>query len=459
VHCEQDQRIQVFDAAGNLTFNGYLDTPTEEKRGYKKFLIHALTAVDGHKLADNRHVARVYENQTAGSIAYDIWYRYLRPDGISIGAIYDGPTPSEFLFPSETFYPGDQVVGKIPRAVFAYCTVTEALNALATQASYSGIPYWWQIDEKLQLWFVPYTYLRRALTVTGDNLDETSVKVKRHNPRYFNTKIITGATVETDPQTRTRKGDGETTSWEMDYPLAHAPTILVNGVEKTVGIGQVDTGKDFYWNAGSATISQDTGAVKLIDTDVLTITFIGTFPTNFYQQDAAQVRYMQNLNATSGVVEDVEQNSTITTFEAGVNYVGEALARYAKQGKELDFQTLDPTFAQGQLAVFNLPDFGIDNEELLIESVTASDQRDGLNIWYSVHAIRGPVDTTWVDFFSKLLATPQKPENISVGVSQVVNTLQPFTASVSCSAILRVKAFGGLVPSDTLYPSNTLYPS
>jgi hypothetical protein len=464
-HFEADQRIQIFDKDNTLIFNGYLDKPKEQKRGFKKFLVHTLTAVDGHRLADKRRVAKVYTNQSAGAMAYDIWYNILRFEGVTIGAIFDGPTPSQYLFPSETLYPGENVVASIPRAVFAYPKVSEAYDALAKQASYAGIPYWWQIDEQLRLWFVPYTYLRRGQVVTGDDLDEDTVTVTRHNPAYFNKKYVLDATVETDPQTETRKGDGETTSWEMIYPVVHPPEITVNGVAKTVGIGQLDKDKDFYWNGGSTTISQDSGGTKLLGPDdpggpdILSVTYVGSYPTNFVQQDNAQVAYEQELDGSSGIVEDVEENATITTFEAGVNYVSEALARYSKQGLELDFQTQDSTYMQGQLATFNLPDFNLNNAELLVESVTASDQKDGLNIWYSVHAVMGPVDTTWVDFFSKLLATPQKVENISIGVSQVLNTLQTFTANVACSAILRVQSFGGLAPSETLYPANDLYPS
>lgn len=458
-HFEADQRIQIFDKDSTLIFNGYLDKPKEQKRGFKKFLTHSLTAVDGHRLADKRRVAKVYTNQSAGAIAYDIWYTVLRQEGITIGAIFDGATPSQYLFPSESLYPGESVVASIPRAVFAYGKVSEALDALAKQASYAGIPYWWQIDEQLRLWFVPYTYLRRGQVVTGDDLDEDTVTVTRHNPTYYNKKWLTGATVETDPQTVTRKGDGEITSWEMAYPLAHPPTITVNGVAKTVGIGQVDSGKDFYWNADSITISQDSSGTKLTSSDTLQVVYIGSYPTIFVQQDNAQVAYEQDLDGSTGIVEDVEENATITTFEAGVNYISEALGRYAKQGVELDFQTRDSTYMQGQLVTFNLPDFNLNNADLLVESVTASDQRDGLNIWYMVHAVMGPVDTTWVDFFSKLLATPQKVENISIGVSQVLNTLQTFTANVACTAILRVQSFGGLAPSETLYPANDLFPS
>jgi hypothetical protein len=465
VHFQQDQRIHIFDKDNNVLFNGYIDKPKEQKRGFQKFLIHTITAVDGHRLADKRRVAKVYANQTAGAMAYDIWNTVLRLEGITIGAIFDGPTPSEYLFPAESLYPSESIVAAIPSAVFAYPKGSEALDALAKQASYAGIPYWWQIDEQLRLWFVPYTYLRYGSLVNGDSIDENTVSVVRSSPTYFNTKWVTGATVETSPQTETRLGDGQVTAWDMSYKLSHVPTVTVNSVAKTVGIQGVETGKNFYWNSGSTTISQDTGDTKLLGPsdpggpDTLQVVYVGSYPTIFYAQDTAQVAYERDLDESTGIVEDVEENTSITSFEAGVNVVSEALNQNAKQGLTLSFETLDPTFQQGQLATFDLPDFAIDHEDLLIESVTASDQKDGMNIWYTVVAIAGPVDTTWVDFFSKLLKTPQKVENMNIGVSQVLNTLETFTAKVNLTATLTIKAFGGLSPSATLYPANDLYPS
>lgn len=465
VHFQQDERLQIFNADGTIVFNGYIDKPKEQKKGFQKSLIHTITAVDGHRLADKRRVAKLYQNKTAAAIVYDIWNTILRLEGVSIGAIFDGPTPSQYLYPSETLYPGESVVATIPSVVFAYCKVSEALDELAKRSSYAGVPYYWQIDEQLRLWFVPYTYVRYPLIVDGNNINENAITVTRNNPSYFNDKWVTGATVETDPQVETRKGDGETTTWDMAYKLARVPTVSVNGVAKTVGIGQVDKNKDFYWNAGSTTISQDSSGTKLLSPDdpggpdILSVTYIGSFPTIFHAQDPAQIAYEADLDGSTGIVEDVEENTSITTFDAGINYVSEALARYAKQGIELDFETRDSVYQQGQLLTVSFPDFDLNQTEFLIESVTASDSKDTVNMWFTVHAVAGPADSTWVDFFSALLKTPQKPENISVGVSQVLNTLQPFTATVNCTAVLRIKALGGLVPSETLYPSNDLFPA
>lgn len=454
-HFQQYEDIQIFDKDGTLVFNGYLDKPKESKRGFQKTLIHSITAIDGHWLADKRRAAKVYVNQTCGSIVYDLWNSILRLEGVSIGAIFDGPTPSPYLYPSEALYPGDNVT-LIPSAVFAYCKVSEALDSLVKQSGYSGISYYWQIDELKRLWFVPYTYIRKPEIVDGATIDEVYNPpfVQRSNPTYFNTKWVTGAVVQTSVQTKTI-GDGQATSFTMDYPLYSAPTITVS---KTVGIKGTDTGKDFYWAQGDPVIAQDTSGTVLTAAQC-SVSYIGQYPTIFYAQDAAQVAYQSDLDSSTGIVEDAEENSTITSFGSGISYISEALVRYAKQGVQFQFSTLDASYSPGQLITVDLEDYALDKAEMLVESVDTDDQTDGYNLWHRVNAIKGPTDTTWQDFFSKLLKTPQKAENINVGVSQVLNTLQTFTANVNLTAMLTVKAFGGLAPSNSLFPANGLYPS
>jgi hypothetical protein len=455
-HFQDGQDIQIFNQDGTLIFNGYLETPEERSSRTGFTLLHRLSAVDGHYLADKRRVAKAYVNKTCGAMVYDLWNVYLRPEGVTIGAIYDGPTPSQYLYPSDTLYPGGNVT-LIPSAVFAYCRISEALDALAKQASYAGIPYYWQIDEQKALWFVPYTFVRKSGITDGTTIDSVynPCIVTRAQPKYHNTKWITGATVQTTTQTKII-GDGQATSFTMDYPLYSEPTITVASVKKTVGIKGTDTGKDWYWTPGDPVIAQDSGGT-LLTAGQGSVSYIGQYPTTFYAQDSAQVAYQRSLDNSTGIVEDAEEDKTITSFDAGVSAVSQDLARYATQGMQIEFSTLDPSYQQGQLITVDLDDHDIDMEEMLVESVTADDS-DGFNIWFRVNAIAGPYDTTWVDFFSSLLKTPQKPEDISVGVSQVVNVLQQFTATTKVSATLKVKAIGGLVPSNTLFPSATLYP-
>src|SRR5690606_7950115 len=47
------------------------------------------------------------------------------------------------------------------------------------------------------------------------------------------------------------RGDGETQTFTVSRAIAAVPTVRVNGVDKTVGIKDVEIGKDWYWNKGS----------------------------------------------------------------------------------------------------------------------------------------------------------------------------------------------------------------
>lgn len=69
--------------------------------------------------------------------------------------------------------------------------------------------------------------------------------------------IVQGGRDVIDPKAYSFKGDGSKRSFgPFQFPLAAQPTILVNGKAATVGIGQVDTGKCFYWNQDSVSIEQ-----------------------------------------------------------------------------------------------------------------------------------------------------------------------------------------------------------
>jgi hypothetical protein len=220
----------------------------------------------------------------------------------------------------------------------------------------------------------------------------------------------------------------------------------------------LDTGKDWYWQQGSPDISQDNAGTKLISTDTLAVTYIGQYPTVILSSNDAQVGYEAGLDGSTGKVEEVEADSTITSLANGYAEAGQLLTRYATQGTQLQFNTLTPGFAPGQLITVNLPDHNLINVQMLIESVNASDQVDGLNIWYSVTAVLGPYDVGWVDFFSKLLAQQAPANSINVGVGQSLTILQQFTGSVSITASFTATVKACPLPSPTLYPSSTLYP-
>lgn len=466
-HFQQDEQVAIYDIHNGLVFSGYITSPKESKPGFQPTLEHDISCVDQHRIADKRIVAATYTSKTAGYIAMDIYNNILASEGVTIGLIYDGAAladlfPNTTVFPSTTLYPTENV-GVIPSAIFAYCTVAQALDELVKAASSAGVPYYWMIDERKRFWFVPYTAVVNSTVIDGTQVDDGHLsgqapQVTRANPTYRNTQYLLGGVAQTVTQNETRKGDGNTTSWPMNFDLASAPTITVNTVAKTVGIRGLDTGKDWYWQKGSPDISQDSSGTKLISTDTLAVTYIGQYPTVIIDQNTAQVSYTQSLSAGTGIVEEVETDNTITSVANGLATTSQLLTRYAQQGLILEFMTRDSSFGPGQLVTVNLPDHGINNEQMLIEEVTASDQVDGLNIWYDVKAIQGPYDMNWVAFFSKTLAQQTIANSINVGIGQSVviaaSGYVTFFPSITGSATVNACP----VPSTSTFPGLALFP-
>jgi hypothetical protein len=456
---QQYQQVKIYDQTTRLVFSGYISNPNTAPDGFRGSLIHSLSCIDRHFLADKRSVQASYVNKTCGFIVQDIARNVLAAEGVTIAQIYDGLTPSTALYPGPALYPGGNV-GLIPEANFSYCKVSEAFDALVTQASASGVPYYWQIDELKRLWFVPYTAVVNSTLVDGTQIDDTfnPPRITRQNPLYRNSQTVTGGVQQTVLQDETRKGDGNTTAWPMNFDLSTVPTITVNGAARTVGINGVQTGKDFYWNKGDRVVSQDSGAAKLTSSDTLRVRYVGQYPSVVITQDGAQIDYQRSIDGSSGIIENVKNDATQVSNTNSLSLASQLLTRYGAQGVQLEFSTRQAGFAQGQLITVNLPLFGLNDTQMLIDKVGAGDQQDGVNIWYRVTAIQGPYDTSWEAFFSKLLAQPQPANAINVGVTQTVTLLQQVALPVTVSMTMTGTTYACPLPSSSTFPSSSLFP-
>lgn len=458
-HYQQYQQVSIYDNNANLVFTGYITNPQEQKPGFQNSLLHTIQCCDQHYLADKRLIITSYANKSVGFMAQDIVNNILSAEGVTIGQLDDGITPSTTLYPATTLYPGGNV-GLVPAANFVYATVAQAMDELVKLASSAGIPYYWMIDQNKKFYFVPYTAITNNTLVDGTQIEHVNnpPAVSRQNPMYRNTQYITGGVQQTVQQTESRKGDSNTQAWTMGYALALAPTITVNGTGKAVGIKQVNTGKDFYWAQGDPIITQDSGATKLTSSDTLQVVYYGQYPTVIVSSNAAQQSYQASIDGSSGIIEEVETDTTLSDISTGLLEAGSLLTRYAVQCTQLVFTTRIAGFAPGQLITVNLSAFNLNSVQMLIETVSATDAVDGINIWYSVTAILGPYDTTWVSFFSSLLKNVQMANSINIGVSQTANILANFTGTLSPTATLNVTTATCPLPGTSQNPSSSLFP-
>ncbi len=445
--------FQVIDAAGTKAFSrgqpyeisagetliaaGVIDSSS-----FVRYLdgtrIHSVRGADWHYLADKRVAARAYTDTAAGDIVRNLADTYLAAEGVTYTAesIQDGP--------------------EILEAVYNYTQVSRAIEALSEKTGFL-----WMIDENKVLHFVPRSTYAAPWTATVADMARGSAVIESTNPKYRNRQYIRGGRDITDTQVETAAGDGEAKSFVVSYPLAKVPAVeisLAGGawIEQTVGIRELSSGKQWYWAKGSPVVSQDTAGAVLVAGDKLRVSYQGEYDVVIISQSPEAIEAQQTIEGSgTGYVEDVHDAPSIGSRESGFQTAAQYLAKYAVDGRRLQFRTARSGLKPGQLLTVDRPDYGLVTAEMLIESVRIS--ADGVSIWYDVTAIEGPEMGSWTRVFAAMATRGEAfviRENIQE--EQVLITLAEFsrdwleTDSPNIFAVVR--------PSDSLFPGAAIFP-
>ena len=438
----QGQPVSIIDDHGNTAFSGVVATVDRQRPAQTAMREHTVQIADWHYLADKRVAPYSATNVTAGQIARDMVTQFLAAEGVTVGTIQPGPIVVSLLS--------------------AYGLVSDVLDALVQKA---GAGWYWLIDQQRRLQFQQQTTAPLAPFVADETIMERgTVKVTHGNTQYRNTQYMLGGVAQTSSQTETRQGDGKATAFTLSYQLASAPTITLNSVAQTVGIKGVDTGKNWYWAAGDAVVAQDTSGAKLISTDTLSVTYIGQFPSVAISQDSAAVAAQQARETYgTGIVEAAAFDATLTSVSQAFQSAAGLLSKYAHDLDTITFLTTQYGLAEGQLLTVNVPADGLNNEVMLIESVTISDvgpaSAEVGPLWYQVTAVSGPLNTGWVQFF-KHLSSQQSSiiDSITVGQAQTLALLQSSSVAFTWTVTGTATVNALLIPQTTLFPQTTLYP-
>ncbi len=196
-----------------------------------------------------------------------------------------------------------------------YVPVSKAFDDLANLAGYT-----WQIDANKVLWMLPPTaaVMPSPWVYDGTQGDDTTTSqvLEETNPLYRNAQWILSIKDVTTSQTETKQGDGTATAFTLAYPIHSVPTVTVNGVAQTVGIGQVDPAgtKQWYWNEGSNVLSQDPAGPPLntvYQTLIASGATAGTFTLSYKGVATANITW----NDTAATVQTRLQ--ALTTVGAG----------------------------------------------------------------------------------------------------------------------------------------------
>lgn len=401
IYSPSSAAFEVLDPAGNITiseraevviyrgsgghFGGHVaQVTTHVLRDSSGSRRHKVRAVGYRYLAEKRLIRAVYENMLAGDIARDVVEFYLGPESVVVETIsVAGPTVTRIEFPYGT-------------------TVAAALDQLAELAGDA----FWEIAAS-----VIGTTVRRnfnffdigdfgsGLTLTKANVSYGG-QVERQSPQYRNRQQLAGGG-STGARTEIFLGDGERRSFTVGYPILKKPTVDVNTgagyVTKTVGIKDVETGKDWYWNEGSPSVVQDAAGTVLANTHKIRIVYEGRTELAIVASDTAEIAANAAIEGSSGIVEAYDRMDWIGGATEGGEIAAAHLAIYVQKAKRFHARYRTTSFiatqiAGGTIAITNILDLPA---SMVVESVNATilPKANGLDLILSV--VDGSALASW----------------------------------------------------------------
>ncbi len=128
------------------------------------------------------------------------------------------------------------------------------------------------------------------------------------------------------------------------------------------------------------------------------------FPILAVSGDLTEQAARAAIEDTSGIYSEVFDDETITNQTIALEKAGDLLNRFAEIGKVVTGRTRLAGFRAGQEVNVHLPDFGVTNTLMLIDTVDAEiiSTSDGDEVWYMLRAITGDPFGGWMEHFRKL---------------------------------------------------------
>lgn len=426
----------VIDDLGTNVFCGFVDESVETAiGGTGPGLVHTVSCVDCHYLADKRIVATSFEDVTAKAVVESLHATYLDPENVTLA--------------TATLAGAEVNLGGV---VINYVPLSVALDRIAELAG----AHWW-IDDDRELHFEdPTTAAAAPFDLDGSGV-LVGPTVTQGNQEYRNRQYVRGGRALTSEQVETFVGDGERTAFTVGFPIAQVPTVKVNTVAQTVGIKGVDQGKDWYWSKGDATLAQDFGGTVLTGADTLEVTYVGEYRVVGVLGDGTLVDAEQLQDGGTGLVEAVFDDPDANDLNEVFTSASGRLARYGREGWQLDAIVRDVGLKPGQLATVDLPDHSLDTVEALITDVTSYSV--GTEVRHRVTVVDGPNLRGFSTMLADQLRRSSFIELLNIGENEVlVVAAGPFVDQIDLSETVTQNVYACPVPSSTTYPDASLLP-
>ena len=425
--------VTIFDSNFDKIFGGFVDIIEESIIGQrdKYFKQFKISCVDNHYLVNKRKIVKAFKDENISICVRWIIDNILVNEGISIGNI--------------------ESTTKTITKVCNFLSISDVLDEFADTCGFT-----WFIDINKKLYFIPITKYHSPFDIEivdgySQYILDGTLKIIDQNSEYRNTQYIRGSQAKTVLQTQTFKGDGTLQTFTVQYPIAEKPVIKVNGVEKTVGISGVDdsTLYDWYWTKKSNQFSQSSNGTRLTSSDTLQIQYYGLYDMSVKAINFEEIDNLAPIDGSSGIVEAVNDDSTLTTQTDAIKKANALLATFAVLGKTISFTTLSSGLEAGQLLhitsnIHNL------NHDTLITDVRKFEEDTLLK--YEITSIIGPTNDYWIKVFNKLAAA--RTQSNDSNTTDVIQIFWEFTKNWTSEQIPNIwnSCNPGIAVNDAKFP-------
>jgi hypothetical protein len=373
--------VTVGDGA-YLVFAGTIDEVERFTLGGSAAVESRIRCTDYAHILDRRLAGEYcWSGQRAGDLVRTICAQSLSDEGIGLDFVQDGPVVENFAI--------------------VYPTVAEAVTRLAEIAH-----YYWYVDYYRQLhFFSPETY-DCPFSIGDGSRNFRSLTLRLTREEYANFVVVKLAQYVRS-ESETFHGDGSARTFTVGYPIAAEPEITLNGAPQTVGVAGVDTGKDWYWSAGSRDIQQDSGGTLLEPSDTLVVNYQGVDQTVVAAENAAEIAARQAVEGGSGRYEILRESGDQTTRTQGEQLAAaildrlDAIPAVAKFESDGAVEPLITAVRVGQRISIGVTGYA-PAASYLIRTIRIQDLPGTQYLKYEIEAVNGPLVGDAYDFFRDL---------------------------------------------------------
>lgn len=365
------------------------------------------------------------------------------PGGLTIDRIVKR-VAEHYLQDDQIFF--DQYVAVGPR-ISSYAIdidqyVSEIYDELARLASSLGTNnerWYWFIDADRQLHFFPMGYESSPVSIgDGQTLDIMGavgefgnfsvMSFEETDDQLANVIILRLGHYVLDPVTEYFTGNGLDQTWNLSKPCNSLPACKVQQVGsshadvKTVGVAGLDNpqaggaGADFYFNAGSPTISAD---APLGAGDILEVTYQGQDTRKIRKVDQASIQERINVAGGAGIygrIFDLNDPATSSDIDQLAQSWLDKLKEISRiiRVRVWDEELLVQQLRIGQLCYVDPNGFGVLQVTgsqpagfYLIRSITMQDHPEAdandAVLWREIELVQGPILQDGLEYLQEMV--------------------------------------------------------